>query len=73
MNEGLELCRLCDEQTLGLTLALLRRCQGNSVSSVIANLEDSAEHDSALARNVLSAYRQADLLLQNMAAGHAWQ
>jgi hypothetical protein len=69
MNEALELCRLCDERTLGLVLALLRRCQGSSVSSVIANLEDSAEHDSALARNVLSAYQQADAALQNMAAG----
>ena len=27
MNEALELCRLCDERTLGLVLALLRRAR----------------------------------------------
>ena len=53
MNEALELCKLCDERTLGLILALLRRTQASSAASVITNLQASSEHDSALARNVL--------------------
>ena len=72
MNEGLQLVILCassDEQQFGVTLALLRRCQGNTVSSVLASLQASAEDGSALARNVLSAYEQADTTLQGMAAG----
>ena len=43
MNEALELCKLCDERTLGLILALLRRTQGSSAASVITNLQASAE------------------------------
>jgi hypothetical protein len=72
MNEGLQLLMLCtrsDEQQFGTTLALLRRCQGNTVSSVLENLQRSAEDNSTMARNVLSAYEQADLLLKGMAAG----
>jgi len=69
MNEALELCKLCDERTLGLILALLRRCQGNTVPAILASLEDSARNGSSLARNTLSAYQQADNALQTMAAG----
>ena len=69
MNEALELCKLCDERTLGLILALLRSCQGSSAASVITNLQASSEAGSLSARNTLSAYQQADAALQNMAAG----
>ena len=43
MNEALELCRLCDERTLGLVLALLRRCQGSSAQAILASLEASEQ------------------------------
>ena len=68
MNEALELCKLCDERTLGLTLALLRRCQGSSAASVITNLQASSEAGSSLARNTLAAFEAADSALQQMAA-----
>ena len=50
MNEALELCKLCDERTLGLILALLRRTQGSSAASVITNLQASSEAGSSLAQ-----------------------
>ena len=67
MHEALELCRLCDERTLGLVLALLRRCQGSSAASVITNLQASSEAGSSLARNVIAAFEVADSALQHMA------
>ena len=50
MNEALELCKLCDERTLGLILALLRRTQGSSAASVITNLQASSEAGSLQAQ-----------------------
>jgi hypothetical protein len=67
MNEALELCKLCDERTLGLILALLRRTQGSSAASVITNLQASSEAGSSLARNTLAAFEAADSALQQMA------
>ena len=74
MNEGLQLAILCassDEQQFGVTLALCSRGMGTggTVRSILTSLQASAEDGSAMARTVLSAYEQSDLLLQNMAAG----
>jgi hypothetical protein len=69
MNEGLELLKYFgfDDETFGATLALVARCQGSSVSAIIANLEASEQAGSAQARDTLSFYRRADSALQQMA------
>ena len=68
MNEALELCKLCDERTLGLILALLRRTQASSAASVITNLQASSEAGSPLARNTIAAFESADSALQQIVA-----
>ena len=71
MNEGLELLKYFgfDDEQFGTTLAIISRCQGNTVPSIIANLEESEQRGSAQARDVLSFYRRAHAALQNMASG----
>ena len=73
MNEGLELLRIAglDTQQMGAVLALCARGQGTggTVSSILANLQGSAENGSTLARDVLAAYEQSDSVLKCMASG----
>lgn len=67
MHEGLELLRLFgDTKQMGVTLALIARCQGSSVSAVLANLKLSAEAGGSQATSVLLAFEQADAALKQM-------
>ena len=72
MNEGLELLRYFNfnDEVMGAVLAIVSRAQGNTVPSIIANLQASAANGSAQARDVLSFYERADAALKSMAAGH---
>ena len=71
MNEGLELLRISGltEWQFGVVLAIQARGMGTSVPSILANLQASEQAGSALARNTLAAYAQADQALQQMAGG----
>ena len=69
MHEALELLKLIsDEKQFAVTLALIARCQGSSVSAILANLEASAEGGSSQARSLLFFYQQADAALKQMSA-----
>jgi hypothetical protein len=69
MNEGLELLKFFgfDDETFGATLAIVARCQGNSVGSIITSLEASAAAGSLQARDALSFCHRANEALQAMA------